>query len=150
MLIFSVALLLKLSNVVKYFWFQKLLTYLTFQKKYFLTVKYIVCLDIAYFTKKNCNKIIFKYVNNTVDPFLIFFWIKWLWVLWIVHKQCMNSAQCLLYCVIRVHEQYGLLFISLNALFMSHEQCKRRWKKKKAKNAKNANAHLQGHVLSFK
>ena len=70
---FSVALLLKLSNVVKYFWFQKLVTYLTVQKKYFLTVKYIVCLDIAYFTKKNCNKIIFKYVNNTVDPFLIFF-----------------------------------------------------------------------------
>ena len=36
--------------------------------------------------KKHCNKIIFKCVNSAVGPiFNIFFWIKWLLVLWTVH-----------------------------------------------------------------
>ena len=40
-----------------------------------------------------------------------------------------EQYKCLLHSVIRVHEHDGLLFISLNALFMFHEQCKRHYKK---------------------
>ena len=42
---------------------------------------------------KRCNKIIFKCVNSVMRPIfiIIFFWIKWLWVPWIVRKQCVNS-----------------------------------------------------------
>ena len=52
---------------------------------------------------------------------------------------CMNSAQCLLHSVIRVHEQYELLFISLNALFMGHKEAKNT--NTGGENA-NPNAHL--------
>ena len=37
-----------------------------------------------------------------------------------------NSAQCLLHSVIHVHEQCGLLFISLNALFMGAKKKKKK------------------------
>ena len=37
-------------------------------------------------------------MNSAVGPnFNIIFWIKWLWVLWIVHKQCVDSAWTVLY-----------------------------------------------------
>ena len=46
---------------------------------------------------KYCIKIIFKCVNSTVGSiFNIFFWIKWLWVPWIVSKHCVNSDICLM------------------------------------------------------
>ena len=42
---------------------------------------------------KHCSKIIFKCMNSTVGPiFNFFFWIKWLWVSWIVREQCCYSA----------------------------------------------------------
>ena len=88
--------------------------------------RFRVRLDTAYFAEnwKHCSKIIFKYVNSTVELiFNIFFLNK-------VIVGPVNSAQCLLHSVIHVHEQCGLLFISLNALFRSHEQYKWRWKKK--------------------
>ena len=43
---------------------------------------------------KYYSKIIFKCVNSIVGLiFNFFFWIKWLWVSWIVHKQCTLSPK---------------------------------------------------------
>ena len=62
----------------------------------FKLVRTKVCLDTIE-NWKYCNEIIFKCVNSTMRPFLIFFfWIKWLWVPWIVHNisctMCMNRV----------------------------------------------------------
>ena len=59
-----------------------------------------------------------------------------------------NSAQCLLHSVIYVHEQSGLLFISLNALFMSMNSARgAKKKKKKNANAAQGNANPNAHLL---
>ena len=55
-----------------------------------------------------------------------------------------NNAQCLLYSVIHVYEQSGLLFISLNALFMARGV----EKKKKNANAKSSVSKPHHNVIT--
>ena len=45
-----------------------------------------------------------------------------------------------------MHEQYKLLFLSLDALFMFHEQCK----KKKNSNAAQGNANPNAHWICLR
>ena len=62
-------------------------------------IEFRVCLDWTYFcwNWKHYSKIIFKCVNSAVRPiFNMFFWIKWLWVQWIVREQCCYSTWTML------------------------------------------------------